>query len=597
MADLSLVTNNYFPVAHESFSDNLSATILAGAPTVPITNLSEYNDGDIVVLTVEPGTVNEATVIGVKQSTPYRLTDCKWTEGNVGVGHAIGATVIDYDSATHFNAVTKGIRQFANNDGSLKTQPVRDALGLGATAVNGWEVFPYTMQVSSGYNKGQREQEITVANADVRNVLSEGMKLRFSRAITPPTMCADFESTSSAYASRTGLTGLLSSISDDITVEAWVNLESFGVASPIVNARTGANGFDVLVDTNGSVRIHGVLNAGNHKLWQTFHNLNLREWYHIAAQMDMSGNTAAIYINGISVALLTSHSGTANNFTNVNIMQIAANSVSVYYFDGRITDVRIWSTIRTQTQILDNMHQQLTGSETGLIGYWKLAGDFADSTANANTLTATGGAIATYADTPFRPIEYGFVTKVSYTAPNSTITLFTGNAHTVPNMALTAPYYSTQKAPFGFPIAPSKWRLRCTMRSQISRSYASGTAPYYRLGVPLRIPTGDWRVNFNAEIGASTSVAAGFDIRATILNALTDTVTVDSNLTIPELMGRYSQAWSGTYDEVPFTGAGTVTATAAEDWYIYLYHGTGGTLGGGLRGIIGSQITAECGYL
>lgn len=597
MADLSLVTNNYFPVAHESFSDNLSATILAGANVVPITNLSEYNDGDIVVLTVEPGTVNEATCIGVKQSTPYRLTDVKWTEGNVGVGHAIGATVIDYDSATHYNVVTKGIRQFANNDGTLKTQPVRDALGLGATAVNGWEVLPYTLQVSSGYNKGQREQEITVPNADVRSLLSEGMKLRFSRAITPPTQCADFESTSSQYANKAGLAGLLSSITDDVTVEAFVNLESFPTAAPIFSARTGANGFDFLINSDGTVRIHGILNAGNHKLWSTYHCLNLREWYHLAGSMDMSGNTAAIYINGISVGLSTGHSGTANNFTNVNIAQVGANSASVYFFDGRMTDVRVWSTIRTATQILDNMHQQLTGSETGLIGYWKLAGDFNDSTANANHLAAVGGAIATFADTPFKPIEYGFISKVSYTAPNSTITVFTGNAHTVPNMALTAPYYSTQKSPFGFPTAPSKWRLRCTMRSQISRSYGSGTSVYYRLGVPLRIPIGDWKVYYSCEIGASSSISAGFDLRTTLSAALTDTIAPDVNRQTPDFAGRFSQAWAGTYDEVPFFGQGIITPTAPEDWHIYFFHGTGGTLAGGLRGVVGSQITAECGYL
>ncbi len=64
MSNLTGVTN-YFATAHENFADNLSGSISALATTVTVTSASEYANGDIVVLTVDPGTVNEATFVGI----------------------------------------------------------------------------------------------------------------------------------------------------------------------------------------------------------------------------------------------------------------------------------------------------------------------------------------------------------------------------------------------------------------------------------------------------------------------------------------------------------------------------------------------------
>ncbi|MGV2388023.1 MAG UNVERIFIED_CONTAM: hypothetical protein LVR29_05990 [Microcystis novacekii LVE1205-3] len=39
-------------------------------------------------------------------------------------------------------------------------------------------------------------------------------------------------------------------------------------------------------------------------------------------------------------------------------------------FDGIIDDVRIWNTARTQSEIQANFNRELTGNESGLVGYW-----------------------------------------------------------------------------------------------------------------------------------------------------------------------------------------------------------------------------------
>lgn len=109
MANLTGLTQNFFPTASETYANNLSSSISALAATVAVNSANEYADGDVATITVDAGTANEATFTGVKASSPARFTNCVWTEGNLGVGHASGATVIDYDSATHMSQVSKGI--------------------------------------------------------------------------------------------------------------------------------------------------------------------------------------------------------------------------------------------------------------------------------------------------------------------------------------------------------------------------------------------------------------------------------------------------------------------------------------------------------
>lgn len=518
MADLSGVTTNYLPTSSEVFSDNLSASIAAGATTVPVNNASEYTTGDVVVLTVDAGTVNEATFTGVKD-TGNQFINCVWTEGNTAVGHSNGASIVDYDSATHYNMVTKALKLILNQNGTLKTQPIRDALGLGAAAVNGWEVFPSTVTVGSGYANGNRSYTLTVSNYDATAILSKHMKMRFARGTTPGTQCADFESSSSQYASRASgsLTGSISTMTDDITAEAWLKLESY-TGGIFISRYNGTSGFRFYADTNGQVFFAGYNGgAGNYRGTQTYQSLELSKWTHVAGTLDMSGFTTATnatYFNGVSVPIQLIQAGTnPTAFIQAGNLEIgSANATS--FFDGLISDVRVWNVVRTQLQIRDNMNQQLTGSETNLVGYWKLAGNFNDSTSSANNLTANAGVAATFADNPFKSTEYGLIMDVSYSAPNSTIVLQVPEGFSIPNGTLSSPYYSVQDQPYGFVKDENRWVLNAVYHgpTEIAGGAAASSA---WVGAQLLIPQGEWTGRYRGglrQITALNNVNCYFDL-------------------------------------------------------------------------------------
>lgn len=93
-------------------------------------------------------------------------------------------------------------------------------------------------------------------------------------------------------------------------------------------------------------------------------------------------------------------------------------------------------------------------------------------------------------------VKYFIITAVSYGAPNTTVTIYGGTDYTLANAAISANYYSAAKAPFGFPLDPSKWMVRITDTG--FRTQATPTQNvWYNLGSnTISIPIGIWRVSY-----------------------------------------------------------------------------------------------------
>ncbi len=60
------------------------------------------------------------------------------------------------------------------------------------------------------------------------------------------------------------------------------------------------------------------------------------------------------------------------------------------FFQGKMTEVRIWNKARTQDEIKQDMNHRLTGKEEGLMAYYPLNGDASDSSSKNNHGTIHG---------------------------------------------------------------------------------------------------------------------------------------------------------------------------------------------------------------
>lgn len=401
----------------------------------------------------------------------------------------------------------------------------RDLLSVGVetaeTAAGGWITPSGTFSVASGYNKGNKEFDVTTST-DLTAVIQPGNRVKIPRSTTPPTQCADLERSSSQFANRTAsITGI--SFTDDFTIEQWIKLESYpasGTAFMTLSRLNAAasQGFFMQIGNDGAARVAGYTTAGGtNRVATTVNCLPKDEWIHLAGTMDMSAGTGVVYVNGVVYATVSS--GTATSLIQAGDLAIGNFTSNTQYFDGKIADVRLWSVVRTATQIRDNMNQQLVGNETNLIGYWKLNGNFNDSHANANNLTAQGSAAATNVDNPMNSTEYAIVHKITST----TMTLFGGKLYNVPNMAIDNLYYSREDSPMGFNRERNNWQINAFIRQNLVYTASASAGVWYNANVAVSIPTGSWEAVYNGTVGgASAGAVSLYGTLSTNTSAETD---------------------------------------------------------------------------
>jgi len=92
-------------------------------------------------------------------------------------------------------------------------------------------------------------------------------------------------------------------------------------------------------------------------------------WHHVAVTADRDG-VATFYLDGASVGTESISTFSSENIDTTEIFRIGYSPTDEFW--GVIDEVRAWSDVRTSTEVNDNMRKTLVGSESNLIGYWRL---------------------------------------------------------------------------------------------------------------------------------------------------------------------------------------------------------------------------------
>ena len=178
-------------------------------------------------------------------------------------------------------------------------------------------------------------------------------------------------------------------LSGDFTLMAWFNSDNVNAQlQPILSKQSGASNHNETAEFNLQVQPDGNLNFFMSS--ETEYDIQIdggilspNTWYQVA--IVMSSNTATMYLNGTSKGSDT-YEGTRRNGTENMSIGWYYNGVHQYWL-GKIDEVRAWNVARTEQEIRLNMYNTLTGSESGLVGYWKLddgCGTTAMDTAGSN---------------------------------------------------------------------------------------------------------------------------------------------------------------------------------------------------------------------
>jgi len=155
------------------------------------------------------------------------------------------------------------------------------------------------------------------------------------------------------------------------TIEAWIYISGPGHGTwPRILSKshsTGSDGgWELLLDGDDQLRFQtaGAAETLPEPL------LESERWYHAAVSFD--GDEWAFYVDGKEAGRYQESALPPEDDSQLIIADAAGGSRK---FEGRIQDVRIWSTIRTPEQIRGAMGRELEGDEEGLEACWPLSGN------------------------------------------------------------------------------------------------------------------------------------------------------------------------------------------------------------------------------
>lgn len=179
-----------------------------------------------------------------------------------------------------------------------------------------------------------------------------------------------------------------------LTLEAWVNFsyDPGSDFSPIINKVLGLNINDSyqLFVLNGFLSGTVMDAAGSNPIVKAAFTPNPGQWYHTAFTFDNATKTQSLYLNGILVGSNTAVAGPDYDTGNLCVGGDIDNESTILSFGGSLDEARIWNVVRTPSQIQSTMNSTLTGSESGLVAYYKL-----DESGQGTAITVANSAAAT----------------------------------------------------------------------------------------------------------------------------------------------------------------------------------------------------------
>lgn len=214
----------------------------------------------------------------------------------------------------------------------------------------------------------------------------------------------DLEASSSQYASITDASQTGLDITGDFSFECWFKPETISINQNLISKWVSGNrSYRVLLNSTNELVVNYSGDGTNITGITSSAALSISTgtWYHIGVSVDVSAKTAVMSLDGSNVAT-DAATGTQTSVYNggaeFNIG--AVDEGAAEFLDGLIDECRLWNVQRTVSDFNNYKDDEISGSTSGLAGYWRLNNDYTDQTTNANTLTGNNTPVFS-TDVPF----------------------------------------------------------------------------------------------------------------------------------------------------------------------------------------------------
>jgi hypothetical protein len=287
-----------------------------------------------------------------------------------------------------------------------------------------------------------------------------------------------------------------------LTITAWIKTSQASGSYPgIVTkyAGGGAQGYAIGLD-QGRLSAWYYVDGANY-LWDGGAPAGMPfvadgEWHHVAYVVDETGGR--VYLDGW---LANTHAwvGTAGATAATVPLRFGIYLGGTgQFFNGQLDDVTLWSSALTQEEVRSQMDRPPSGSETGLLGYWRF--DEVGLSANDSSPNARHGTLRNN------------LTRIESTAPIfSSPSLWTGLQFDGVDDHVSVP---TDPGLNAFPLTAAVWvkttDARYTARALVSKYADSAFSGYSLLLSEGRVRAWYFRDNFNYIWDGGLGLDGGF---------------------------------------------------------------------------------------
>lgn len=220
---------------------------------------------------------------------------------------------------------------------------------------------------------------LTDATGRGNNLTNNGAtEVSSSLPFAQSTTAIDLASGSSQYLTAADNNDFSVTTTNKLTIEFWFKLTSLSNNNfAIYKGNTGAFEYGFLVgNASGAVQVNFWNSAGSSRYGSVTANsvVTTGTWYHLAYTVDDSvawdNANGKLYLDATEST--NSYLGSsANSLSNGNQdFNIGRNPFSSVFFNGKLDEIRVWNTVRSQSDINTNKSVRLTGSESGLVAYY-----------------------------------------------------------------------------------------------------------------------------------------------------------------------------------------------------------------------------------
>lgn len=157
------------------------------------------------------------------------------------------------------------------------------------------------------------------------------------------------------------------------SLEAWIYASAWNknvFDGTIINKENNATNGGYMLRAGESGRLGFAIGEATSSSWYEINTgaiLSLNTWYHVAATYD--GIKMRLYLNGNAIDSLSTNASVG--ITNTTPLAIGYHVAYGRYWAGKIDEVRIWNTVRTQAEINANMSSEFCDVTKGLRAYYK----------------------------------------------------------------------------------------------------------------------------------------------------------------------------------------------------------------------------------